>query len=71
MGTVNEKGQLSLDSPLMIDEQSRVEVIVLVSEDNEAEEDSLTKEEILGDLRSSWQEVQSGNTIPVEQLWSD
>ena len=70
MGTVDEKGQLALDSPLTIDKQSRVEVIVLVLEDPEAE-GSLTKEEILEDLRQAWQEAKSGNTIPVEKLWTD
>ena len=71
MGTVDDKGQIALDSPLTIEKQSRVEVIVLVSEDNEAEKDNLTKEEILSDLRQAWQEVKSGETIPVEELWSD
>ena len=70
IGTVDKRGQLALDSPLTIDKQSRVEVIVLVLEDKEAEVSS-TKEEILGDLRQAWQEAKSGNTIPVEQLWTD
>jgi len=69
-GTVNEKGQLALDSPLTVEKQSRVEVIVLIPEEIE-EEDVQTKEEILNDLRTSWQEAQNGDTIPVEQLWSD
>lgn len=71
MGTVDERGQLALDSPLTIDKQSRVEVIVLIPEEIEAEADLQTKEEILNDLCISWQEAQNGDTIPVEQLWSD
>ena len=71
MGTIDEQGQLALDSPLTIDKQSRVEVIVLIPEDTEIEEDLQTKEEILNDLRTSWHEVKNGDTIPVEQLWSD
>ena len=70
-GTINEHGQLALDSPLTIEKQSRVEVIVLIPEDTEAEEDIKTKEEILNNFRISWQEAQNGDTIPVEQLWSD
>lgn len=70
-GTVNEQGQLALDSPLTIEKPSRVEVIVLIPEETEAEEDIQTKEEILSDLRQAWQEAQNGDTIPVEQLWSD
>ena len=69
-GTINEHGQLALDSPLTIEKQSRVEVIVLIPEETETEENQ-TKEEILNDFRTSWQEAQNGDTIPVEQLWSD
>lgn len=53
MGTVNEQEQLALDSPLTIEKQSRVEVIVLIPEDTETEEDIQTKEEILNDLRQA------------------
>ncbi len=35
MATTDEQGQLTLDSPLMIDKNRRVEVIVLVAEDKE------------------------------------
>ena len=69
MGTVDEKGQIALDTPLSIEKQSRVEVIVLVSEEKASE--NLTKEEILSDLRQAWQEVKNGEAIPVEQLWED
>ena len=71
MGTLDEQGQLTLDSPLTIEKQSRVEVIVLVSEETEVEEDIQTKEEILNDFRQAWQEAKNGDTISVEQLWSD
>lgn len=71
MGTVDEKGKLALDSPLNIDKQSRVEVIVLIPEDTETEENNQTKEEILNDFRQAWQEAMNGDTIPVEQLWED
>lgn len=71
MGTVNEQGQLALDSPLVVEKQSRVEVIVLIPDETEVEEDIKTKEEILNDFRISWQEAKNGDTIPIEQLWSD
>lgn len=70
-GTVNEQGQLALDSPLVVEKQSRVEVIVLIPEGTELEENIKTKEEILNDFRQAWQEAQNGDTITVEQLWSD
>ena len=71
MGTVDEQGKLSLDLPLAVNKQSRVEVIVLIPEEPEVEEENQTKEEILGDLKQAWQEVKNGQTIPVQQLWED
>ncbi|MGL5805144.1 MAG: type II toxin-antitoxin system RelN family antitoxin [Xenococcaceae cyanobacterium] len=71
MGTVDEQGQLALDSPLIIDKESRVEVIVLIPEQTESEEDNLFKKEILEDFSQAWQEAMNGETIPVEQLWDE
>lgn len=71
MGTVDEQGKLALDFPLTVDKKSRVEVIVLIPEETEAEQNNQTKEEILNDFRQAWQEVKNGETIPVEQLWED
>ena len=70
MGTVDERGQIALDFPLKVDKQSRVEVIVLIPELTEPDAEQ-TKEEILNDFRTSWQEAKNGKTIPVEELWED
>lgn len=67
MATINDLGQLTLDHPLAIDKNSRVEVIVLIPE-NEAL-DSQSRTEILNDFRQSWHEAMTGQTIPVAQLW--
>jgi hypothetical protein len=69
MGTINEQGQLSLDNPLKINKNSRVEVIVLIQE--ELDEDEPSKAEILADFRQSWHEAMTGQTIPVSQLWEN
>lgn len=71
MATINEQGQLTLDSPLMTDKNSRVEVIVLIPETIEINEDEQTKEEILEDFRQAWHEAMTGKTIPVDQLWEE
>ncbi len=71
MGTVDEQGQIALDSPLNIDKKSRVEVIVLIPEEPESEADNQSKEALLEDFRQAWQEAMNGDTIPVEQLWED
>jgi outer membrane protein W len=69
MATINEQGQLTLDSPLMTNQNSRVEVIVLIPETTEINEDEETKEVILEDFCQAWHEAMTGKTIPVAQLW--
>lgn len=69
MATIDEQGQLTLDYPLIIDKNSRVEVIVLIPEEAEIEADDQPKEAILEDFRKAWHEAMTGQTIPVAQLW--
>ncbi|MGB3654107.1 MAG: hypothetical protein WBA41_23255 [Rivularia sp. (in: cyanobacteria)] len=70
MATIDEEGQLALDTPLNLNKNSRVEVIVLVSEEAE-DEDEKPKEENLEDFRQAWHEVMTGKTIPASVLWED
>ena len=69
MGTINDQGQLSLDRPLQLTKNSRVEVIVLIPEESEIDEDDTPDAEILADFRQAWHEAMTGQTIPVSQLW--
>ncbi|AFY60914.1 hypothetical protein [Synechococcus sp. PCC 6312] len=48
MATINHQGQLTLDHPLTIDENSRVEVIILVPESDATDEP--TQVEVLADF---------------------
>ncbi|WP_322745429.1 type II toxin-antitoxin system RelN family antitoxin [Plectonema radiosum] len=68
MGTVDEQGQLALDTPLTLDKKSRVKVIVLIPEEENNEKDK-SKEEIIADFRQAWHEAMTGKTIPVSQIW--
>ncbi|WP_293355026.1 MULTISPECIES: hypothetical protein [unclassified Microcoleus] len=68
MATI-DNGQLYVDEPLNLEQNSRVEVIVLVPEVTESNEDEQSKEEILADLRQAWHEAMTGKTIPVAQIW--
>lgn len=52
MASIDEKGQLTLDKPLNLNKNSRVEVIVLISEEAEDEDDT-PKEIILEDFREA------------------
>ncbi|MDJ0800514.1 MAG: hypothetical protein QNJ51_27515 [Calothrix sp. MO_167.B12] len=67
MGTIDEKGQLTLDQPLITNKNSRVEVIVLIPE--ETDQDDTSQAEILADFRQAWHEAMTGQTIPVAQIW--
>ena len=70
MASIDEKGQLALDKPLNLNKNSRVEVIVLISEEIE-DEDETPKEEILEDFREAWKEAMTGKTTPASELWKD
>ena len=70
MATINEEGQLALDTPLNIVKYRRGDVFVLFSEELE-DEDEKPKEEILEDFRQAWHEAMTGKTIPASQLWED
>jgi hypothetical protein len=65
--TLTENGQLTLDEPLILPHHNRVRVIVLIPEDDEPEEDSI--ETIREGLYQGWQDVLTGKTHPVSQLW--
>ena len=65
-GTVNDRGQLSLDEPLTIDKNSRVRVIVLLSDEDSDEELLESPQE---SFRQGWHDAMTGNTLPVSQLW--
>jgi hypothetical protein len=65
MATIDDQGQIKLDSPLLSNKNSRVEIIVLIPESAE----DFTKEEIISDFRQAWHEAMTGQTIPLSQLW--
>lgn len=67
-GTVNEQGQLSLDQPLTVDKHTRVRVIVLLSENEEVQDEELL-ESAQESFRQGWYDAMTGNTLPVSQLW--
>lgn len=67
MGTIDEMGQIILDQPLTNDKNSRVEVIVLISE--EIDQNVPSQAEVLADFKQAWHEAMTGQTIPTSQLW--
>lgn len=71
MGTIDDKGQLILDQNLNITTPSRVKVIVLLTNESEAEfdPDDTPVAEIKASLRRSLQQVKAGETRPISELW--
>ncbi|MFN6528828.1 hypothetical protein [Nostoc sp. ChiSLP03a] len=69
MAMINEQGQLTLDHPLITDKNSRVEVIILIPEEEVL--DNQSQAEVLADFRQAWHEAMTGQTIPVAQLWEE
>lgn len=67
MATINEQGQITLDHPLITDKNSRVEVIILIPEQEVLDDQS--QAEVLADFRQAWHETMTGQTIAVAQLW--
>lgn len=71
-GTLDEKGQLSLDQPIENFAPSRVRVIVLfpeVIEEAEPDPDDTPIEEVKASLRRALQEAKAGQTRPISELW--
>ena len=69
MGKVDDKGQLLLDEPLNIKSESRVKVILLISDEDELDPDDTPVEEIKASLTRALQEVKEGKTRPISELW--
>ncbi|MDJ1170172.1 hypothetical protein PMG71_12100 [Roseofilum sp. BLCC_M154] len=69
MAKVDQNGQLLLDQPLEIRSDSRVKVILLVSDDEEVDPDDTPVEEIQASLRRALQEAKEGKTRPISELW--
>ena len=69
MGKVDDKGQLLLDEPLNIKSESRVKVILLISDEDELDPDDTPVEEIKASLTRALQEAKAGKRIPLEQMW--
>jgi hypothetical protein len=66
MAMIDDEGQLTLDHPLVTDRNSRVEVIVLIPEEEVMDQ---SQSEVLADFRQAWHEAMTGQTIPVAQMW--
>lgn len=69
MGKVDRQGQLLLDEPLEIKSDSRVKVILLISDEDVLDPDDTPVEEIQASLIRALQDVKAGKTRPISELW--
>ncbi len=69
-GTVDDRGNLALDEPVLMSANSRVRVIILCSEEaTEVDPDDTPIEEVKASLRVALQEAKLGQRIPISQMW--
>ncbi|WP_414622568.1 hypothetical protein [Calothrix sp. CCY 0018] len=67
--TINENGELTLDRSLEVTKPQRVRIIVLLSEDDEADPDETPTEIAIEGIHQGIREALSGQTIPLSQMW--
>jgi hypothetical protein len=69
-GTVDDRGNLALDEPILVSANSQVRVIILCSEEAiEIDPDDTPIEEVKASLKRALQEARSGQRIPISQMW--
>lgn len=68
-GNISEEGQILLDEPLTLDKPSRVKIIVLISDEDEPENDNDSIDDVKESLKRALQEVKEGKTRPISELW--
>ncbi|MBE9059901.1 hypothetical protein [cf. Phormidesmis sp. LEGE 11477] len=66
--TINQQGQLTLDSALEIAQPQRVRVIILMSEADD--EDDTPDEIVLTGIQQGMKEALSGKTLPLSEMWT-
>jgi hypothetical protein len=70
IGQINEEGQILLDEPLTLNKPSRAKIIVLISDEDEPENNN---DDLIDDVKESLkralQEVKEGKTRPISELW--
>ena len=71
-GTIDEKGQLLLDRPLIAENPGPVRIIVLLpkpTDEAEDDPDDTPVEEVKASLKRALQEAKTGQRIPLSQMW--
>lgn len=67
--TIDESGQLTLDSALGVVKPQRVRLIILIDEAGEADPDETSTEEAIAGIHQGLQEALNGHTLPLSAMW--
>lgn len=71
-GNIDAQGNLSLDHPVSGISDSRVRVLILVTESAEdADIEDMPIEQIKSSLREALQQAKAGQRIPLSQMWDE
>lgn len=65
---MDENGQLTLDSALDVTSPQRVRLIILLTEEDSAPDETPTQEVIEG-IQQGFKEALSGQTLPLASMW--
>ena len=71
-GTIDEKGQLLLDRPLIAENPGPVRIIVLLpkpTDEAEDDPDDTPVEEVKASLKRALQQTKAGQTRQISELW--
>jgi hypothetical protein len=67
--TINDIGQLTLDTSLGITKPQHVRVIILMTEDDELDPGETPDEVIIEGIVQGLREALTGKTIPLSEMW--
>ena len=68
MGAIDEQGQLLLLQPLNLGKHAKVRVRITLL-DEEFDPETVSKEQILSDLKESLRQAEAGQTSAISELW--
>ncbi|NEQ46353.1 MAG: hypothetical protein F6K00_23545 [Leptolyngbya sp. SIOISBB] len=67
--TIDESGQLMLDSALGVFKPQRVRLIILIDEADDTDPDETPTKEAISGIHQGLKEALSGQTLPLSAMW--
>jgi hypothetical protein len=70
-GNIDAQGNLRLDQPLLGMSDSRVRVLIMSADREEADVEDMPVEQIKASLKEALQQAKAGQRIPLSQMWDE